>query len=333
MSGRIVLDTIESSVLANNRMGDPARRQVPVYLPPGYDARGDTRYPTVYLLAGFNGRGTVFLNDTPWDETIAQRMDRLIASGTIRPMIVVMPDCLTRLGGSQYINSEATGRYEDHLVQELVPWIDQRYRTLPARGCRAVVGKSSGGYGALMLAMRRPELFGLAASHSGDMYFELCYKPAFVQYAAAIGRLGGIDRVMAELHTIRPRDAAYRAVVNTLAMASCYSPDPQAPHGFVLPFDAHTAEIDEAVWARWLAWDPVHLVARHQDALRSLRLLYLDAGSRDEFHLQYGARIFCNRLRERGIPFVHEEFEDGHLNIPYRFDNSLTALSKAMSEE
>jgi enterochelin esterase family protein len=313
-------------------MGDPASRQVPVYLPPGYDADAGKRYATVYLLAGFNGRGTVFLNDTPWDETIAQRMDRLIASETIRPMIVVMPDCLTRLGGSQYINSSATGRYEDHLVQELVPWIDHRYRTLPARECRAIAGKSSGGYGALMQAMRHPEVFGLAASHSGDMYFELCYKPAFVQYCRAIGKLGGLDALMRNLHTLRPRDAGYRAAVNTLAMASCYSPNPEAPHSFDLPFDPRTAEIDEAVWARWLAWDPVHLVGRYESALRSLRLLYLDAGSIDEFHLHYGARIFCKKLAERGIPFLHEEFADSHLNIPYRFDVSFAAISRAMSE-
>lgn len=332
MSGRIVVEHFTSSVLAHNPMGDPALRRVPVYLPPGYDADGARRYPTMYLLAGFNGRGTVFLNDTPQDETIAQRLDRLVKSGAIRPMIVVMPDCLTRLGGSQYINSTATGNYEDHLVQELVPWIDARYRTCSTRERRAVVGKSSGGYGALMLAMRHPGVFGLAASHSGDLYFELCYKPAFVKYVAAIDRLGGLDALMANLHTVRPRDAGYRAVVNTLAMASCYSPDPAAPHGVDLPFDPHTAEIIDAVWARWLAWDPVHLVETYEQALRSLRLLYLDAGSLDEFHLQYGARIFCNKLRERGIPFVHEEFEDSHLNIPYRFDVSFAAISRAMSE-
>ncbi|MEX5745141.1 alpha/beta hydrolase [Massilia sp. X63] len=332
MSGRIVVENFASSVLFNNPLGDPALRQVPVYLPPGYDADTDMRYPTVYLLAGFNGRGTVFLNDTPGDETIAQRMDRLIAAGTIRPMILVMPDCLTRLGGSQYINSSATGRYEDHLVGELVPWIDARYRTRATRDARAIAGKSSGGYGALIQAMRHPDVFGLAASHSGDLYFELCYKPAFVKYAGAIGKLGGLDGLLRNLHTLRPRDAGYRAAVNTLAMASCYSPNPQAPHGFDLPFEPHTAEIIDAVWARWLEWDPVHLVGRHEDALRSLRLLYLDAGSMDEFHLQYGARIFCNKLAERGIPFVHEEFEDSHLNIPYRFDSSLAAISRAMSE-
>ena len=331
-SGRIVLDTFDSTVLANNAMGDPARRIVPVYLPPGYDENPSQHYPVVYLLAGFNGRGTTFLNDTVWDENIAQRMDRLIAGGTVRPFIVVMPDCLTRLGGSQYINSPATGRYEDHLVDELVPYIDRSYRTLARREYRAVAGKSSGGYGALMLAMRHPDIFALTASHSGDLYFELCYKPAFVTYARSIGRLGGLDRLMRDLHTHRPRDAAYRAVVNTLAMASCYSPDPALPHGFALPFDPHTAEINDAVWAQWLRHDPVHLVDEYLEALASLRLIYLDAGTQDEFNLQFGARIFRDHLARHGLAVVHQEFDDSHLTIPYRFDTSFAAISQAMSE-
>lgn len=331
MAGRVVVESFQSSVLAGNPLGDPARRDIPVYLPPGYDSEPQRHYPVVYLLAGFNGRGTVLLNDTPGDENIPQRLDRLIGSGAIAPMIVVMPDCLTRLGGSQYINSAATGRYEDHLVAELVPHIDSNYRTVDSRDRRAVVGKSSGGYGALMLAMRHPGVFGLSASHSGDLYFELCYKPAFVTLAREIARFGGLDGFLRGLHTIRPRDAAYKSILNTLAMAACYSPNADAPHGFDLPFNPATGEIDDAVWARWLAWDPVHLVDRHRDALASLKLLYLDAGSKDEFNLQFGARIFCDKLKARGIGFVHEEFNDSHLNIPYRFDTSFKALSVAFA--
>ena len=331
MAGRIVIESFNSKVLDANPLGDPSRREIPVYLPPGYDSQPRRRYPAAYLLAGFNSRGTVFLNDTPGDENIAQRLDRLIASGAIAPMIVVMPDCLTRLGGSQYINSPATGRYEDHLVDELVPYIDRTYRTLASRATRAVVGKSSGGYGALMLAMRHPDLFGLAASHSGDLYFELCYKPAFVTFAREIGRFGGAERFLRELDTIRPRDAAYKHIANTLAMAACYSASAHSPLGFDLPFNPDTAELDEAVWARWQDWDPVHLVGRYRDALASLRLLYLDAGSKDEFNLQFGARIFCDRLRAHGIRFVHEEFNDSHLNIPYRYDASFKAISDAFA--
>src|SRR5512144_2521485 len=171
----LVVHEIASTVLRDNPLGDPAERRVPVYLPPGYDGSGG-RYPVVYFLAGFAGGGTYLLSESLWGETLPQRVDRLVRSGAVRPLIVVMPDCLTRLGGSQYINSAATGRYEDHLVDELVPSVDATFRTVADPAARAIMGKSSGGYGATVLAMRHPEVFGLAVDHSGDRYFELCYK-------------------------------------------------------------------------------------------------------------------------------------------------------------
>src|SRR5574341_306476 len=189
--GTVIIENFESQVLRGNPLGDPHTRRVPVYLPPDYAC--SARYPTVYVLTGFTGRGTMLLNDSAWDENIAQRMDRLIGSGAVKPMILVMPDCFTRIGGSQYINSSATGNYEDHVVKELVPFIDKKYRTVADRDHRAAMGKSSGRYGSVILAMRHPDVFGLMASHSGDMYFEHCYKPDLIGYAKAIGRYGGLD--------------------------------------------------------------------------------------------------------------------------------------------
>lgn len=327
--GRIVIDTIESKLLMGNALGDPAARKLAIYLPPGYDANQQA-YPTAYVLSGFTGRGTMLLNDTPADESMPQRLDRLINGGIMQAMIVVMPDCLTRLGGSQYINSSATGPYEDHLLQEVVPFVDATYRTVPDRNKRAVLGKSSGGYGSVMLAMRHPDVFGLMASHSGDMYFELCYKPDFVSVIRGLQEFGGVEAFLKNLHTIRPRNAVYKNVQNMLAMASCYSPNPESPYGFDLPFDLITAELDEAVWQRWLTWDPVYLAEQHADALRSLKLIYLDCGTEDEYNLQYGARIFCERLKKLNIAFMHEEFNDSHMNIPYRYDHSFKAISDAM---
>lgn len=328
--GSVVIETVTSEVLRGNALGDPYVRQVPVYLPPGY-GDGRSRYPSVYVLTGFTGRGTMLLNDSAWDETIAQRMDRLIGQGAVRPMILVMPDCLTRIGGSQYLNSSAVGRYQDHVVNELVAFVDEKYRTIADRDHRAVVGKSSGGYGSVILAMRHPDVFGLMASHSGDMYFEYCYKPDIIRAVRAFARYGGLDAFWDTFRTIHPRDGDFNVALNVLAMAACYSPNPGALHGFDLPFDLETGELREDVWKRWLEWDPVYLVDRHLDALRSLRLIYLDAGLRDEFNLQYGARVFARRLRARGIKFVHEEFDDGHMNIPYRYDHSFKAISEAMA--
>jgi S-formylglutathione hydrolase FrmB len=328
-SGAVIIESIASQVLRGNPLGDPFVRRVPVYLPPGYEA-GQTRYPSVYVLTGFTGRGIMLLNEAAWEENIAQRMDRLIEQGQVRPMILVMPDCFTYIGGSQYLNSPAVGRYEDHLIQELVPFVDAKYRTLADRDHRAIVGKSSGGYGSVIQGMRHPDVFGLMASHAGDMYFEFCYKQDIIRAVRAWSKFGGLEKFWQSFPTIHPKEGDLFALLNTIAMAACYSPNASSPHGFDLPFDLATGELREDVWKRWLEWDPVYLVDKHLDALRSLRLIYLDAGLRDEYNLQLGARIFCGRLKERGIPFDHKEFDDGHGNIQYRYDVSLKAISEAM---
>ncbi|CAG0941591.1 partial Endo-1,4-beta-xylanase Z, partial [Anaerolineae bacterium] len=275
--GIVIIETITSNVLRGNPLGDPFVRRVPIYLPPDY-ATSNARYPVVFVLAGFTGRGITFLNDAPWGETIAQRMDRLIAQGAVRQMILVMPDCFTYLGGSQYVNSPAVGQYEDHVVQELVAFTDNKYRTLADRNHRAVIGKSSGGYGALMLAMQNPDVFGALACHSGDMYFEHCYKSDIVAALRGLKKFGGLEKFWNEFPTIHPKDHDFNATLNMIAMSACYSPNPNAPHGFDLPFDIETGELREDVWVRWLAHDPVQLVDNHLAALRSLRLIYFDAG-------------------------------------------------------
>lgn len=325
-TSRIIIHPFVSKVLEGNFLHDPTTRRVVVYLPPGYDET--RRYPVVFILVGFTGRGTMMLNESAWDENIQERLDRLITSRQIRPLIAVLPDCFTRYGGSQYINSVGTGRYMDHVVDELVPWVDTTFRTIPQREFRAVIGKSSGGFGALTLAMRRPHVFGLAGSHSGDMYFDFCYQGDFPACLRGLARYGGVEKFIHSFRQIRPRNGDFFAVLNTIAMASCYSPNVESPWGFDLPFDVETGEWHDAVWARWKAWDPIELVSEYADALRSLRWLYLDCGTRDEYNLQYGARTFAARLKRAGIAYHYEEYDDGHRDVQYRYDVSLKALSE-----
>lgn len=329
MTSQVVIETLHSDVLRGNPLGDPHVRQVPIYLPPGY-ADSRERYATAYMLAGYTGKGQMMLNASAWDENLPERLDRLIASGAMRPMIVVMPDCMTRYGGSQYINSAATGRYEDHLTQELIPFIDARYRTLADREHRAVLGKSSGGYGAMLTGMRHSDLFAYVADHSGDKYFELCYKPDFPKCLNGLAKYGGARKFLAGFPHPRPRPRHWMDVIAILAMAACYSPNPDSPLSFDLPFDEYTGELNEQVWARWLEHDPVYLLTAHAEALRSLRLLYLDCGSSDEYNLHYGARLFVERLKPLGIEHIYEEFDDGHMNIQYRYDVSFARISAAM---
>ncbi|HVY53077.1 MAG TPA: alpha/beta hydrolase-fold protein, partial [Gammaproteobacteria bacterium] len=204
--GRIILDSFESSLLKNNPLKDPHIRQLAIYLPPGYEEETTQSYPVVFLLPGFAGKGPMMLNREAFSEAIDERLNRLIASQTIQPMIVVMPDCFTYYGGSQYRNSPTLGQYESYLVEELVPYIKNRFRTKPEPRFWAIAGKSSGGYGALTLSMRHPDVFGSLACHSGDMGFEYCYLPDFPPAMLALEKAGGIAAFMDKFYAAPKKD-------------------------------------------------------------------------------------------------------------------------------
>ena len=329
---KIVLETFTSDALRHNPLGDPHVRRIPVYLPPNYD-EDDTRYPVIYLLSGFAGRGTVMMNDLVFDENIQERMDRLIVGGEVQPMILVLPDGMTRYGGSQYINSNGTGRYEDHLIEEIIPYIDQTYRTRPA--ARAIAGKSSGGYGALVLAMHHPDVFSALACHSGDMYFDFVYRPDFIKSLDAFDRHGittleelrdFLDNFDLKMH---PKPAGFFDIIHAAGMASCYSPNPDSPCGFDLPWDFHTGQFNPAVWQRWLEHDPLTVLENdaYSDALHQMKLVFLDCGRFDEYALQYGARRFVQKLAQLNIAHTYEEFDGGHRHTQFRYDVSLKAIS------
>lgn len=325
------MERIESEVLKGNAAGDPHARTVPVYLPPSYAADPGRRYPVVHVLTGFTGRGRMLLNDSPWTPALDDRMDALIARGACAEMILVMPDCFTRYGGSQYLNSTATGRYEDHLVHELVPLVDRKYRTLAAREHRGIMGKSSGGYGALVQGMRHPEVFGAVVCHSGDMCFDYCYRGDVPKFCSAVQEAGGIQPWLEQFEHKHQKKADDLLVLDILGMAAAYSPDPATPpFGVDFPCDLETGAFREEVWRRWLEWDPLVMLDRHADALRSMKLLFLDCGTRDEWSLHHGARLFSRRLKELGIAHRHEEFDDGHMNVSYRYDVSLPLLGQAL---
>ncbi|MEO7675110.1 MAG: alpha/beta hydrolase-fold protein [Pyrinomonadaceae bacterium] len=324
-SGTVVSMRHKSEVLRHNPLGDPYVRDLFVYLPPGYDDSGE-KYPSVYCLTGFTGRGKMLLNDSAFTPNLAERLDKLIADETIRPMIAVMPDCFTYFGGSQYINSTATGNYEDYLTQEIVGFVDKNFRTINNRDSRAVMGKSSGGYGALIMGMQHADTFGLVCSTAGDAYFEYCYPMDFAKaYRLIKGNAAGF---MKEFWATEKHGKDEHSAINTIGMAACYSPNGT---DFDLPFDLKTGEIYQDVWARWLEHDPVRLVEKYKENLKSLNLLLIDAGTRDEFALDIGARILSKKLTDFGVPHIHEEFDDGHFNISYRYDRSLELISQRVS--
>ena len=333
MPGRVIRPILESTVLRGNALGDPVDRLTPVYLPPSYDEAPLRRYPLILALTGFTGSGRMLLNESFLDEDLGTRLDRLIESGQMGEAIVVMPDCITRYGGSQYVDSGATGPYGTYTAEEVVAWADREFRTIPDRAARGVFGKSSGGFGSFRMALDYPDVFSAFACHSGDTAFEYCFQkdfPDVVRYLTDcdLTPRAFLDRFRSDFE----RTHGYFETLNALAMASCFSPEPGSELGFVLPFDWQTGEIVPDVWARWLAHDPVRLVPERAERLRRMALIYLDCGRRDEFYLDVGTRIAVKRLRDAGLDPIHEEFNAGHMNIPFRYDRSLPLMTKALAQ-
>ena len=325
-TGRVVTERIKSRILKGNPLGDPAERDITVYLPPKYDPA--KRYPIAYGIVGYTGTGRSLFNVDPLGEDLAHRMDRLIASGTCGPMIIAAPDCFTRVGGNQYINSSAVGRYEDFLLKEVLPFVEERYRV----GRRGIWGKSSGGYGSMVLGMRHPDVFSALADHSGDSLFELCYIQDFPPALAAFRRAGGPKKWLDAFWRDENRHRTEHApVLNALGMAAFYSPNPRSrTMGIDFPFDLETGEWRPDVWKRWRSWDPVTMLDDHIRDLRRLRLVYIDCGTQDQYNLIWGARTLHAKLNRARVRHTYQEFEDTHSNIPYRYDVSLPRIWRAL---
>ncbi len=329
VEGRVVVEEVALDSLRDNPLGDPWVRSIPVYLPPGYD-EGARRYPVIYWLHGFGGTALGQIASHPWTPSLPTLIDRVIHGGA-PPALLVMVDGWTRFGGSQYVNSSANGRYED-AVRELVAYIDERFRTLASREHRGINGKSSGGYGALALGMRYPDLFGGMASHSGDLYFEACFQVGFWKALDELRKHGGLAEFLdAFPRAPKKTEEMTRTLAILVAMAMAYSPNPDSAHRFDLPLDIHTGEIDEAVWKRWQAQDPVRMVEQHAQTLRTMRAIYFECGSRDQYYGHFGARLLHRRMEQLDIPHEYQEFDDDHTGVNYRYVESLRRLCTALA--
>ncbi len=353
--GRVLQLEHHSELLRGNPLGDPHVRRLDAWLPPGYDD-SKKNYPVLFDLAGFTGSG---LGHTGWrnfDENVPERAARLVHEGKMAPCIIVFPDCFTALGGNQYINSSAIGPYADYLTRELIPFIDSEFRTHASREHRGCFGKSSGGYAAIIHGMKYTKYWGAIANHSGDAYFDFVYRrdwpgalnvlarhrrrkrsPGPINIAEeARGTGDGVDdgRVRRFLKNLwqkaNPGGDEIHCLM-MLAMAATYDPDPDAPNGFRLPFDLETGEEIPGRWKHWQRHDPINLVKRYKDRLKSLRGIFMDCGWRDQYHIHYGTRILSKRLREHGVEHRYEEFDGTHSRIDHRMDVSLPFLAKALS--
>lgn len=335
LKGKIEFVKHESSVLKGNPMNDPAARDVTVYLPPSRKTEG---LPLLVMLTGFTGAGWLHFpaRDRYLTESFSRQFERLMRAGTCGEAVVIAPDAVTSLGGSQYLNSSATGQYEDYVVKELVPWASERFHTDGV----GLLGHSSGGYGSLVLSMRHPDTFSALLASAPDGRFEYGYMPEFPKAARAYKESGGPEKFIEKLFTdppvsIGPTSSA-GAGLDTLAMASCYSPAESEPGSFFLPFDWETGELLESVWTRWLKWDPVRMVETEEgrNAMHRMHAILLGGGTSDEWGLDLAAHSFAVSARKVSS-VVEEEYPQGaHFDTwPRLLERFLPTLVDCLSVE
>ncbi|GAA0377558.1 enterochelin esterase [Acrocarpospora corrugata] len=319
MSGRLEKVTVVSALLRGNALGDPHERPLWIYLPPGYDDTA-ARYPVIYVIQGYSGQVTMWGNRSPWRRTYPELLDELFAAGDTPPALVVFVDAWTRLGGSQFVDSPGHGRYHSYLCDEIVPFVDARYRTLAAREHRAITGKSSGGYGAMITPMLRPDLFGALATHAGDALFDVLYLREFPPAARTLrDEYGGswqryLDRFFATGGRCPGSD-----LILLYGNAASYSSNPDGTVD--IPFDANGHLIPET-WDRWLEYDPVVMATKRPEALRTLHSIWIDAGKSDEYFLDLAAAAFHDAVLTAGVPadrVRHELFDGTHSNLEHRY--------------
>jgi len=325
---------VESELLADNPLGDPTRRPLYVYRPPGVELDHPRGLPSVYVIQGYTGQVDMWLNRMTFEPSMIERLDAMFRGGGCPDAIVAFVDAWTAYGGSQFVNSASTGPYMDYLCDEVVPFVDERYPTLAARDHRGLTGKSSGGYGAMVVPMLRPDVFGAFASHAGDALFECCYLPEAPAAARVLrDEFDGsyevfFNRLAAADHFDWDR---FAKPLEFYGYAACYSPDPANPGKALVPFDTATGRLIHEVWAQWLEKDPVRMAPSCADALRSMRRIYLDAGKSDEYYLDLGAQAFAAELGKLGVAHTLVLFDGKHGGLTYRYPGAIRELVLALA--
>ena len=329
LAGALHQETIDSRALRDNPLGDPHVRPLWVYTPPGYD-QGTDRYPGIYVIQGYSGQVAMWGNREPFRQSFIETIDRIFAEGRAPGCVVVFVDAWTAYGGSQFVDSPGTGRYHSYLCDEVVPWVDEHFRTIADRESRAIAGKSSGGFGAMITPMLRPDLFGALATHAGDALYEYCYLNDF---AKTVRALREYDHDILEWW----RDFQQRPpftkdhdsqLLLTLGCTAAFSADPDGTPR--LPFDPRSGVLIPELWERWLAWDPIRMIDRYAGELRSLRAVWIDAGTRDEWFLDLGAQAFRDGLERVGLPsgrIAFELFPAKHGGIGHRYPMAVEWLA------
>ena len=322
---------VESDALAGNPLGDPSRRPLYVYRPPGVELDHPKPLPSVYVIQGYTGQLDMWFARQPFEPTMIERLDAMFAAGECPDAIVVFVDAWTSYGGSQFLNSTGTGRYLDYLCDEVVAFVDERYPTVADRDHRGLTGKSSGGYGAMVVPMLRPDVFGALASHAGDALFEACYLPEFPQAARLLRDEfdGSWDAFFERPHADPPK-WEWIELLETYGYAACYSPDPLHPGRALIPFDAHGRLIED-VWAQWLAYDPVRMAPPTPTRCARCTASTSTRAAATSTTSTSARRPSAAELDKLGVAHTLELFDGTHARLTYRYPGAIRELVTALS--
>ena len=231
IEGRIEYFNLDSKAIQNNILGDTSERQIAVYLPPSYD-KNKSDFPLFVDIAGFTGSGLSHVAWKAFGESVPQRVERLLSENKMGEVIIAFPDCFTSLGGNQYINSSVLGNWADFLTEELLPEMEQRYQVIKGKQGKALFGKSSGGYGAMIHGMLYADHWSAVACHSGDMAFDLVYLSDFPKTLMHLDRYEGkVSSFMRKVEKSRKMNGNDMHTMMILAMAATYDPAPDLPYG------------------------------------------------------------------------------------------------------
>jgi enterochelin esterase-like enzyme len=301
-SGKVERIQVHAKALEANLLGDSADRSVSIYLPPSYEKQNKQRFPVVYLLHGFTDDDRKWFGAEKHWINLTRVLDKAFAAGA-KQFIVVMPNGNNAYGGAMYSTSAAVGDWERFLAEELVAYVDSHYRTLARSGARGLAGHSMGGYGALRVGMRRPEVFS-------SLYL---LSPCCLIPQANLGTAPPV--LLTKLEKLQtPADVAQADFMSKLMMASAaaWSPNPARPPVFVdLPTKDGQWQWD--VVARWAANAPLAWVDANVANLRRLTGLAFDAGDQDK-----GIAATIGTLDERlniyKIPHQYEIYSGNHVN-------------------
>lgn len=304
--GTVITDSLYSKNLENG-FGENPKRSVSVYLPPNYSA-SEKRYPVIYFLHGF-------LSDDKMLAPMKPLLDYAIEAQKIKPFILVIPDQRTTYDGSFYSNTEVFGNWEDFTTYDLVSYMDTHYRTLQKKESRGITGHSMGGYGALKIAMKHPDVFGsVYAISPGALAIVREYGPNSDSYSQ-----------FSKSETLDELSKSYFGKV-ILAFARSWSPNPNKPPFYAdVPFSYENDElqIHQEVLKKWHSNMPFYMIPDHIDNLKKLRAIKLDWGRNAGERFTIMCTMFSQGLENAGITHFSEEYIGTHTSNIYTKDGRL----------